>query len=81
MNQDAAGVEFLKTELETGITLADLALSAKYADKRERNKANAHKAQDTALRFWNKLTPADAAELGAILEHLRSKLRELGDSV
>lgn len=81
MDQDAVSVEFVKTELETGITFADLALSAKYADKIERNKANARKAHDTALKFWNRLTPQDASELDAILGRLRSKLRELGESV
>ena len=81
MDQDAVSVEFVKTELETGITFADLALSAKYADKLERNRANARKAHDTALKFWSKLTPEDAAELDATLKRLRSKLRDLGESV
>ena len=81
MNQDAASVEFLKTELETGITFADLALSAKHEDKLERTKANARKAYDTALRFMEKLKPEDAAELEVRLKHLVSKLRQLGESV
>ena len=81
MDQDAVSVEFVKTELQTGITFADLALSAKCAEKLERNKASARKARDTALRFWNKLTSEDAAELDAILKRLRRKLRDLGEFV
>lgn len=81
MDQNAVSVEFLKTELETGITFADLALSAKHADKLARTKANARKAYDTALRFIEKLKPEDAAELEVRLKHLVSKLRQLGEPV
>lgn len=81
VDQDAVSFDFLKTELETGITFADLALSAKYADKLERNKANARKAYDTALKFIDKLKPEDASDLDTLFKHLRSKLRELGESI
>ena len=81
MDQNAVSVEFLKTELETGITFADLALSARHEDKLERTKANARKAHDTAVRFMEKLKPEDAAELDLLVKDLRSKLRDLGESV
>lgn len=73
--------DFLKTELHTGVTFANLALSAKFTDKRQRNKANARKAYHTALKFIDRLTPDDATEVHGLLEHLRRQLRELGESL
>lgn len=81
MDQRAVNVEFLKTELQTGITFANLALSAKFADKVERTRANARKAYDTALKFMDELSPKDGAELDALFKHLRNKLQDLGESV
>lgn len=82
-DQEAVTVEFLKTELETGNTFAKLALSAKYADKMERNKANARKAYDTALKFFGSASvEADSAvELKKLLKDLRARLGELGEAV
>lgn len=74
---------FLKTELQTGITFADIALSAKYPDKLKRNAANARKAYDTALKFMAKSSEKSRfkATLDQLVERLRSKLRELGEDV
>lgn len=82
-DQVAVTVEFLKTELETGNTFAKLALSAKYADNVERNKANARKAYDTALKFFGSASvDADSAvELNRLLEDLRAKLGKLDEAV
>ena len=81
MDQDAVSMKFLKTELQTGITFADVALTARYADKVERNKANARKAYDTALRFLEKTRPECASQLETLIKHLRSKLEALGESL
>lgn len=74
---------FVKTELETGITFADIALSAKYPDKLKRNAANARKAYDTALKFMAKLSEKSlfAGTLDQLVKRLRSKLLELGENV
>ena len=81
MDQNAVSVEFLKTELETGITFAHLALSARHEDRLERTKANARKAYDTALKFKDKLKLEKAAELDSLVKDLRNKLQDLGESV
>lgn len=82
-DQNAVTLEFLKTELETGHTFAKLALSAKYRDKLERNKANARKAYDTALKFLgsSSVDAASAVEINRLLEDLRAKLGDLGEAV
>jgi hypothetical protein len=80
MGQNEVSLEFLKTELETGITFATLALSARYEHKLKRTKANARKAYDTAVKFMDKLTEK-SAELDSLFQDLRSKLRDLGESV
>jgi Spy/CpxP family protein refolding chaperone len=81
MGQNPLSVEFLKTELETGITFAQLALSARREDKIERTKANARKAYDTAVKFMERLTPEKSAELDSLLQNLRTRLQDLGESV
>ena len=83
MDQQEITADFLKNELQTGITFADLALTAKHDDRRERNKANARKAYDTALRFidTSSPTPEITAELKHRLEHLRAQLKELGETI
>jgi hypothetical protein len=83
MDQQEITAEFLKNELQTGITFADLALSAKHEDRRERNRANARKAYDTALHFMSTLSPTSEipAELKDRLEHLRTRLKQLGETI
>ena len=83
MDQQEVTANFLKNELQTGITFADLALTARHEDRRERNKANARKAYDTALRFMStgSPTPKITAEMEDRLEHLRAQLKKLGETV
>jgi hypothetical protein len=75
--------KFVRTELETGITFADIALSARYQDKIDRNTANARKAYDTAIAYMDKLSlGADSmAELHRLRKHLHHQLIELGQTV
>jgi len=75
------GLEFVRTDLETGITFSRLALDADDEDKRARNRANARKGYNTALRQWEKLllTPAESAEIGAKFNHLKANLEKLGE--
>jgi hypothetical protein len=76
------GAEFLKVELETGLTFANIALSAEPgSEKRTKNQANALKAYETVIRLRERVVNPDQATNSAIqtgLDELRSALEELG---
>jgi len=76
-------VEFIRTELKTGLTFSNIALQAKDAAKISRNTANARKAYDTLLRFMDRsmLSDEDLAELDPMLLRLKTNLLELGEMV
>lgn len=76
------GLEFVRTELETGRTFAAIALSSSHRDKIARNTANARTAYDTALRHLAELRVPDnvSTELENRFEALRGQLRQLGES-
>jgi hypothetical protein len=76
-------VEFLRAELDTGFTLARIALHATHEDKTNRNRRNARKAYDSLLHFIPRATlaPEEADEIKSKLETLRSKLLELGEEI
>ena len=82
-NAFGAKAEFLRAELETGLTLAAIALDAADERKTNRNRTNARKAYDSLLRFIPRaqLTPKETDEIKSALEVLRSKLLELGEEV
>lgn len=77
------GVNFLRAEIETGLTLVRIARSAKRADKRNRNLLNARKAYDTVLRFIPAviLTTSQSKEIRNRLERLKKELHTLGEDV
>jgi hypothetical protein len=77
------GIEFLRTELRTGLTMARIALEAESRNKVDRNRANARKAYDTALRFIAKtpLTDEEAEEIRAMITRLKLALAELGEEL
>lgn len=76
-----AEVESLRAELDTGLTMAQIALDASHAEKTERNRTNARKAYDSLLHFIprTQLEPEIADEIDVKLEQLRLKLHELGE--
>ena len=76
-------VEFIRTELKTGLTFSNIALQAKDTAKISRNTANARKAYDTLLRFMDRsmLSDEDLAELDPMLLRLKTNLLELGEMV
>ena len=82
-NAFGAKVEFLRAELDTGLTLATIALHPAHEDKTSRNRTNARTAYDSVPRFIPRaqLTPKETDEIKSALEVLRSKLRELGEDV
>ena len=77
------GVEFLRTELRTGLTMARIALEAQSRKKVDRNRANARKAYDTALRFIAKTTlkEEEADEIRGMITRLKLALADLGEPV
>ncbi|HEY6253368.1 MAG TPA: hypothetical protein VI685_25710 [Candidatus Angelobacter sp.] len=86
MNRDlgSANVEFLFTELETGLTFARLASAAKdNPTKVERNTRNARKAYDSLLHFQERvsLSPEAKVKFEAGKDELRDSLRLLGEKV
>ncbi|HEY6971029.1 MAG TPA: hypothetical protein VJA94_17595 [Candidatus Angelobacter sp.] len=84
-NSLPSNVEFLFTELKTGLTFANMAISAP-ADKTERierDRKNARKAYDTLLKFQSRVLFSEAEEVkfAAGLEDLETALRKLGESI
>jgi len=81
----SASVGFLFAELHTGLTFAEIALSASGDDpgKLERNRENARKAYDSLLRFQGRtvLSAEEAAELETGKEKLKTALKALGEQV
>jgi acetylornithine/succinyldiaminopimelate/putrescine aminotransferase len=77
------GVNFLHSEIETGLTLVRIAQSAKRADKRNRNLVNARKAYETVLRFMPAvvLTTSQSRHMRNKLERLKKELQTLGEDV
>jgi hypothetical protein len=76
--------EFIRTELETGITFASIALDSKTEEKRQRSCQNARKAYDTAMHFWKEHLPEESVtppELLARLNTLRDLLLRLGETI
>ena len=73
--------DFLKAEIETGLTLAGIARAAGNSEERERNRRAARKAYDTVVRLVERveLTDRDTKVLGRNLARLKSDLRGLGE--
>jgi hypothetical protein len=83
-NADAVGLEFLRTELTTGLTFSKIALDeTKDESKVERNRANARKAYNAVLHFMpgTSLSAAESQEIEARMAQLRSALQQLGEDV
>lgn len=78
-------VDFLFTDLSSGLTFAEVARSAQPGDteKAERNRHNARVAYDTILRFRDRTSMLDAEKvrLAEGLDELRNVLRSLGEKV
>ena len=83
VNPTLAEIDFLRLEIDTGLTLAKIALDAHRHDRRDRNRLNARKAYDTVLRFIPRvnLTPEETSEMKIRVEHLKAELLRLGEEV
>ena len=69
---DAAKIQFLNTETDTGLTLARIASQAKDATKKRRNQQNARRAFDTVLDHLESV-----AHLGDKLDSIQEKMKKL----
>ena len=78
-----AEVEFLRTEVRTGLTLSAIALRGGDKSRVDRNRVNARKAYDALLHFIPKvpLTKEEAGEINVKLAELKSELRLLGEDL
>lgn len=76
---------FLVTEIGSGLTFANLALTARPSDhdKIQRNTKNARVAYNSVLRFRKtvQLDEVQNEKLEAAIEKLREVLRRLGEAV
>ena len=79
----SAEIDFLRSELITGLTLTGIAQDSRDQARRNRNCANARKAYDAVKRFVPRvaLSPDETNEINSRLEHLRSELQRLGEEV
>ena len=82
---DGIGVDFLRTELQTGLTFARVALSARPndIDKIQRDTKNAREAYDSFLKFRERvsLSEDEKQEITEQAEKLKDALRKLGQSL
>lgn len=78
-----AGVQFVKTELQVGTTMALIAKSTRERDDAERIRANARAAYETAARHVGdvSLSSENAAEFTKLFKVLRTHLVDLGEFV
>jgi hypothetical protein len=78
---NAASVNFLKIEVETGLTLSNMALHAGEPIKRQRTTRSARKAYDTIVRLIDGVTLSqdDSEFLTRHMRRLKSELLELGE--
>ena len=76
-------VEFLRTEIDTGLTMANIARKATHNDKKERNRTNARKAYDAILRFLpqSNLKADEEDQIKCGLAKLEAELRQLGEEL
>lgn len=77
------GAEFLKIDLATALTFAEIARTSTEPERRERNRRNAARAYrgvSELLRRAN-LTPDEAEEIAKLTAELKQKLQTLGEPV
>ena len=80
---DMSGIQFLRAELDTGLTFSRVAETTAHEDKRRRNCAHARKAYDTVLHFLpnSSLDNGEMNEVKTKLEELRFALQSLGEKL
>ena len=78
----SVSIDFLRTELETGVTFANLALNAQDLPKHERNRANARTAYDKFQEYASgiALSREETRELTELSSELKRLLLTLEES-
>ena len=80
---EASMLQFLQSELQTGMTFASLARDSQTDEKRRRNQQNARKAYDTAKHFLEEHSARGSVAQPHLLEgltELKNVLVRLGES-
>ena len=74
--KEPAAFEFLRIEISTGLTFADIAAGADDAQKRERTRDSAQDAYDTVVRFMprSRLDADQTEEITTGLARLKAAL-------
>lgn len=77
------GLEFLKAEVSTGLSFADIALSAHDEERRKRNSEKARAAYDAILKFAPhvEMTEKESGQVSESMARLKHKLTDLGHGV
>lgn len=76
-----SSIQFVNTELDTGLTFARIAVGSKTGSKKERNRVNARKAYDSALHMLVQLSLSKEEEstISEKVSALKSNLEKLGE--
>ncbi|HEY1578677.1 MAG TPA: hypothetical protein VGF82_16535 [Terracidiphilus sp.] len=79
-NSNQIGVDFLRTDLDAGLTFVSVAKTTTCLETRARNFSKALKAYETVLRFLPRVTPSvgEQTEIMSKLEDLRADLERAG---
>lgn len=74
-------LQFVNTELDTGLTFARIAVGSRTRTKKERNCTNARKAYQSALHMLQQLSLSkeEASAISDKVATLRSSLEKLGE--
>ena len=82
---ESASLEFnfIRVELQTGLTFSKSALGSRYQERRDRNQAQARRAYDALLYFIPKssLTNDESKMIVSGLARLKSELQQLGEAI
>lgn len=79
---DRSDIAFIRAELRTGLTMAEIALNTRRSDKKERTRLQARKAYDAIQRFAPPINFGPYAdEIAVELGKLRNCLLKLGEDI
>jgi hypothetical protein len=76
-----SGVQFLNTDLDTAMTLVQMAARSKDDEKRQRTQSKARTAYDTVKKFAEKLNllEPERSDIFRKLDEVKQALQDLGE--